>query len=172
MTVMTDSNWSTSDLCDAFYRDPGRELQIFDNGMQSYGGKAAYFGPVVTIGAASGSALSLTATLETPGNGQVLFIDGKADSAHALVGDRIAGLAVRHGWAGIILNGYVRDSAELPAFDVGIHAWGTRPNKPAQLGELISGQAFQMAGVTVRPALWLYADRDGIILMNRRHDAV
>ncbi|MES2281631.1 MAG: ribonuclease E activity regulator RraA [Pseudomonadota bacterium] len=170
MTTMTGSNWSTSDLCDAFYRDPGREVQIFDNGMQSYGGKAAYFGPVHTIGAASGSALSLTATLETPGKGQVLFIDGKADPAHALVGDRIAGLAVKHGWAGIIHNGYLRDSAELPAFDVGIHAWGTRPNKPAQLGELVSGQTFQVAGVTVRPGLWVYADRDGIILMNRRHD--
>ncbi len=166
---MTDSNWSTSDLCDAFYRSPDRELQIFDNGMRSYGGKAAYCGPVVTIGAASGSALSLTATLETPGKGQVLFIDGKADSAHALVGDRIAGLALKHGWAGIILNGYVRDSAELPAFDVGIHAWGTRPNKPAQIGELVSGQAFQMAGVTVKPGHWVYADRDGIILMNRHH---
>ncbi|MES2509259.1 MAG: ribonuclease E activity regulator RraA [Pseudomonadota bacterium] len=170
MTSMTDSNWSTSDLCDAFYRHPDREVQIFDNGMQSYGGKAAFFGPVVTIGAASGSALSLTATLESPGNGQVLFIDGKADSAHALVGDRIAGLAVKHGWAGIILNGYVRDSATLPAFDVGIRAWGTRPCKPAQIGELVSGQVFQMAGVTVRPALWVYADHDGIILMDRRHE--
>lgn len=166
---MNDDNWSTSDLCDAFYRHPDWGVQIFDNGMRSYAGKATYFGQVVTIGAASGSALSLTATLETPGKGQVLFIDGKADPAHALVGDRIAGLAVKHGWAGIILNGYVRDSAELPAFDVGIHAWGTRPNKPAQLGELVSGQVFQMAGVTVQPGLWAYADRDGIILMNRRH---
>ena len=90
---MSDSNWSTSDLCDAFYRNPAYEVQIFNNGMQRYGGKASYFGSVVTIGPASGSALSLTATLEMPGNGQVLFIDGKADPAHALVGDRIAGLA-------------------------------------------------------------------------------
>jgi regulator of ribonuclease activity A len=160
-------DWSVSDLCDAHDRNAECGLQIFQSGLQSYGGHRRYFGRVVTVGPATGSALSLTSTLEAPGLGQVLMVDGKADPAQALVGDRLAGLAVENGWAGIIVNGYVRDSNALSGFALGIHAWGTRPNKSYTLGELRRGDSFDMAGVRVREGLWVYVDSDGMILATR-----
>ncbi len=55
----------------------------------------------------------LKSVLSEPGNGGVLVIDGDGSLHTALVGDLIAGLGVDNGWAGLIINGAVRDAATL-----------------------------------------------------------
>ena len=67
--------------------------------------------------------------LSEPGNGGVLVIDGGGSLHCALVGDIIAGLGVDNGWAGLIVNGAVRDSAMLRGLDIGVKALGTNPRK-------------------------------------------
>ncbi|HBD32057.1 MAG TPA: ribonuclease, partial [Cupriavidus sp.] len=62
------------------------------------------------------------ATLETPGAGRVLVVDGGGSMRCALVGGMLGVLAEKNGWAGIIVNGCVRDSEELKVCDVGIRA--------------------------------------------------
>jgi regulator of ribonuclease activity A len=49
--------------------------------------------------------------LSEPGDGGVLVIDGGGSLHTALVGDLIADLARSNGWAGVIVNGAVRDAA-------------------------------------------------------------
>lgn len=68
-------------------------------------------------------------TLSEPGNGGVLVVDGDASIHTALVGDIIAGRGVDNGWAGVIVNGAVRDSAILRTLDIGVKALGTNRAK-------------------------------------------
>ena len=77
----------------------------------------------------------LKSVLSEPGNGGVLVIDGDGSLHTALVGDLIAGLGVDNGWAGLIINGAVRDAATLRTLDIGIKALGTNPRKSTKTGD-------------------------------------
>ena len=76
----------------------------------------------------------LKSVLSEPGSGGVLVIDGDGSLHTALVGDLIAELARSNGWAGLIVNGAVRDAAALRAIDIGIKALGTNPRKSTKTG--------------------------------------
>lgn len=52
-------------------------------------------------------------TLNEDGAGRVLVIDGGASRRCALVGDRLTEHAYLQGWAGILINGCVRDVSDL-----------------------------------------------------------
>jgi len=61
-------------------------------------------------------------------------VDGGGLLHRALVGDAIAGLAVQNGWAGIVVNEAIRDSAAIGAMPVGVKALGTNPRRCAKSG--------------------------------------
>ena len=164
-----DINWSTADLCDAHLADVQWGVQTVSPGLQSYGGRRWYFGEVVTAGNPPVGIMSLVDLCSSPGQGRVLFANAEGSPLHAVVGDRMAALAAQHGWAGLVINGFVRDTKDLMRMPIGIHALGTRPNRAVDMQPASSGGSFEMLGVKVEPGLWLYADEDGVILMKRRH---
>lgn len=76
----------------------------------------------------------LKAIVSEPGEGRVLVVDGGGSLHRALMGDVFAGLAVANGWEGLIINGAVRDIAELRQFDIGIKALGSNPRRSTKTG--------------------------------------
>jgi regulator of ribonuclease activity A len=166
-----DINWSTADLCDAHLADAEWGVQVVGTGLHSYGGRRWYFGEVVTAANPAFGVMSLVDLCTSPGEGRVLVADAQGSLMHAVVGDRMAALAAQHGWAGIVVNGVVRDTKDLGRMPLGIHALGTRPNRAADMQPANTGGSFDMLGVKLEPGLWLYADEDGVILMRRRHTA-
>ncbi|MGH8123548.1 MAG: ribonuclease E activity regulator RraA [Rudaea sp.] len=150
---------ATADLSDAH-----SEAQICDPIFADFGGARAFHGAIATVKVFEDNTL-VRATLETPGNGRVLVIDGGGSRRCALVGGMLAELAVKNGWAGIVVYGCVRDTAELAAQALGIKALATHPRKSEK--GLHGGQAertVEFASVRFRPRAWLYADADGILV--------
>jgi regulator of ribonuclease activity A len=94
----------------------------------------------------------------------VLVVDGGGSLGRALVGDNLAGIAAQNGWAGILVNGAVRDVGTLRPIDLGLFALGTNPHRSnrAGVGEVDVPVAF--GGVQFTPGAWLYADADGVIV--------
>src|SRR5690242_12339825 len=92
-----------------------------------------FAGPISTVRCFQDNAL-LKSVLSEPGDGRVLVIDGGGSLHTALVGDVIAGLGQSNGWAGIIVNGAVRDTPALRTIDIGIKALGTNPRKSTKTG--------------------------------------
>ena len=94
----------------------------------------------------------------------MLVIDGDGSLHAALVGDIIAGLGVDNGWAGIIINGAVRDAATLRTLDIGVKALGTNPRKSRKTGD---GQrdCRRVRRCGVRPGEIAYSDDDGIVVV-------
>jgi regulator of ribonuclease activity A len=72
--------------------------------------------------------------------------------------------AARNGWAGVVIDGCVRDSAELAQHAIGIRAIAAMPMSTEKRSEGQAGVAVQVQGVCVRPGDWLYADEDGIVV--------
>lgn len=62
------------------------------------------------------------------------MVDAGGSDRCALVGASLAMLAVKNGWAGLVLNGCVRDTAEIVEAELGIWAIATHPRRPEQKG--------------------------------------
>ncbi len=156
--------FATCDLCDAPQNDD--TLRVLPPVFASYGGRARFAGPVQTLKCFEDNSLVKTA-LEGEGRGRVLVVDGGGSLRRALVGGNLGAAAARNGWAGVVVDGCVRDKAELAACDVGIRALGLMPLPTQRRGEGQADLPVQLQGVWVRPGDWLYADEDGIVVASR-----
>ena len=106
----------------------------------------------------------MRACLEEPGVGRVLVVDGGGSKRCALLGDNIAAMAAANAWAGIIIHGCIRDSADIGAMPLGVKALATHPLKSAKRDAGLRDVPVAFAGVTVQPGDWVYADGDGVLV--------
>ncbi|MVU79806.1 ribonuclease E activity regulator RraA [Nocardia sp. ET3-3] len=151
---------ATADLADEI----GPEIRSCDTQFIQFGGHEVFSGRIVTIKTFQDNLL-VKLTLGTPGEGRVLVVDGGASVHTALVGDIIAGRGVDNGWAGVIVNGAVRDSAMLRTMPIGIKALGTNPRKSTQKeGNAEKDVVVEFGGVTFVPGDMLYSDHDGVVV--------
>lgn len=161
------SAFSTCDLCDAHRRDADADLRVLPPVFRSYGGLPTFAGPVHTIKCHEDNSL-VKAAVESAGQGRVLVVDGGGSLRRALLGGNLGAAAARNGWAGVVIDGCVRDVAELATQAVGIRALGSMPLPTDKHGQGLQGLPVQIQGVWVRPGDWLYADADGIVVAARR----
>lgn len=152
----------TADLCDNYLS----ELRICDIAFRSFGKRPAFHGPIHTVKVENDNVLVVEA-LESIPAGSVLVVDGGASRQCALLGDRLAGIAATRQLAGVIINGYVRDSRELAATDVGIFALGTMPVKSRKAGLGNRDVVLSFGGIEWVPGHYVYADEDGVVVANR-----
>ncbi|HID49035.1 MAG TPA: RraA family protein [Chromatiales bacterium] len=152
----------TADLCDR-YAD---ELQIADPGLHAFGGRMMFSGRIVTVKVFEDNSLVREA-LNQDGSGQVLVVDGGGSRRCALLGDRLAALAVEHGWNGIVLDGCLRDAAGIAALPLGLRALATHPLRSIKQGTGERQLPVRFAGIHFQPGQFLYADHDGIVVAQR-----
>ncbi len=155
-------SFATTDLSDAH-----PEAQVCDPEFGDFGGRLDFHGPIKTLKVFEDNAL-VRATLETPGEGRVLVVDGGGSRRCALVGGNLGALGVKNGWAGIVVNGCIRDSEEIAGQNIGVKAMGLHPRKSEKgLHSAQADKVVTFAGVTFRPGAWLYADADGIVVSDQ-----
>ena len=157
---------ATANLCDAH---PDK-VKVCHIPFRSFGQVAAFHGSIRTLSVLDDNAL-VRQTLERPGQGAVLVVNGGGSLKRALVGDNLAKLAIDNGWAGIVVHGAIRDSGVIDTMKVGVKAVGTVPLRADRdaIGEIDIPTAF--GGVIFTPGDWLYADADGVIVSPcRLHD--
>jgi regulator of ribonuclease activity A len=154
--------FTTADLCDAF---PGL-VQVVQPLFREYGGLDRFAGPIETLRVHEDNTL-VRDMLETPGRGRVLVVDGGGSLNCALVGGRLAGLAQSNGWAGVIVNGCIRDSVEIRELRVGIRALSAVPMRSGKNGAGERGRTVTFAGAAFSPGHFVYADTDGILVAGR-----
>ena len=156
--------FATTDLCDdnpELFAD-GR-LAVLPPVFRTFGRHARFSGRVVTLKLFEDNPL-LRSTLETPGNGQVLVVDGGASLRCALFGGQLALLAQHNGWAGLVIDGCVRDVDEINSCEIGVRALASHPRRSGRQGGGERDVRVVIQGVPVNPGDWIYADADGVLL--------
>lgn len=148
----------TTDLADAH-----PEVQVGEPLLRHFGGAPAFGGAIETLRVFEDNAL-VRAALDEPGAGRVLVVDGGGSRRCALLGDQLATLGARNGWAGVVINGCVRDTADLAGIGLGIMALAPHPRRSVKAGAGERGVTLHFAGLTFAPGRYLYADADGIII--------
>ncbi len=154
----------TTDLCDA--NEPALAdgtLLVVDPGLVLFGARAAFLGQAATLKVFEDNSLIADA-VKTPGEGRVLVVDAGGSRRCAVFGGNLAAAAAKNGWAGVIVYGCVRDSAEINAVDLGVRALALHPRRPAKRGEGQRDLPVTFLGATVHPGDWIYADADGVLV--------
>ncbi len=156
--VATDK---TTDLLDE--NEENDAIQVVRPVFRDYGGRKRFSGPIETVRVNEDNVL-VRSTLEGPGEGRVLVVDGGGSTWCALIGDMVAQIAADNGWSGIIVNGCIRDAVDIAKIDVGLKALATCPRRSRKEGKGVVGVAVSFASTTFRPGDYAYADEDGIVV--------
>lgn len=157
---------STCDLCDAHKGDSSGAFRVLPPVFRDFGARRRFAGPVVTVQCLDDNSL-VKAAVESAGEGRVLVVDGGASLRRALLGGNLGAAAARNGWAGVLVDGCVRDVAELAACDTGIRALAAMPLPTERRQQGLRDLPVRIQGVWVRPGEWLYADEDGTVIGER-----
>lgn len=155
----------TMSTCD-LYDEYGNDLQVAEPLLHALGGVALMCGEISTVKVHEDNAIVRSA-LESPGKGRALVVDGGGSLRCALVGDQMAQIGIDNGWAGIIVNGCVRDRMRLAGMSFGVWALAVVPSRSTRRGEGQRDVPVRFAGVCWRPGEWLCADADGIVVATK-----
>ena len=153
---------STPDLCDEAPEVNAVELQFFNLGQVKQ-----FAGPAVTIKCHEDNSL-VKACVDEPGQGRVIVVDGGGSRRRALLGDMLAEKAANNGWAGLVINGVIRDVDEMGKIALGVQALGTCPVKTEKLGVGQRDIDIRIGGVDIAPGDFVYADNNGVIVSKRQ----
>lgn len=152
----------TCDLCD----DHPEDVRVCEPMFAGFGGRSAFAGRIVTVKCFEDNS-RVKELLATPGQGQVLVVDGGASLRCALLGDMIGESAVKNGWEGVIVYGCVRDVDALAELDLGVQALSAIPLKSVRKGVGEVDVPVTFGGVTFRAGEYVYADNNGVIVSAR-----
>ena len=158
------SHPATCDLCDAHKADTSGSFRVLPPLFRDFGGVPHFAGIVATVKCFEDNSL-VKAAVDSPGHGRVLVVDGGGSLRRALLGGNLGAAAAKNGWGGVVIDGCVRDVAELAACTVGIRALAPMPLPTEKRNEGQRDVPVLIQGVPVRPGDWLCADADGIVVM-------
>lgn len=160
--TVKQEHFSTSDIFDNLWPDVQVCRPIFKN----YGGNNYFAGPIQTLKVFEDFSL-IKKMVNSSGNGHVLVIDGGGSTRCAMLGDQLAKQAIKNGWAGILINGCLRDSLTLAQLSISVKAINTSPVKPTSLGGGQANIKVNFADVMFKPGYIIYSDFDGILLTKK-----
>jgi regulator of ribonuclease activity A len=151
---------ATSDL----YDKHGEDLESCDLPLRNYGGVTSFMGEIVTFRSFEENA-QLKEILAEAGRGRVIVVDAGGSTRVAMLGDNMAGLAAENGWAGIVVNGAVRDVDALSGLPIGIKALGANPRRSLKEGSGRRDVPVSFGNAAFTPGALLVSDSDGVVVL-------
>ena len=142
--------------------DAAKHLRVLDPALRPLAPGRKLAGRAVTV-AANGGLLPVLDGLERAGPGDVLVVDG-GGGPPALAGELFASEALRRGLAGIVIDGYCRDTSELRTIELPFYARGCVPNAFGPGAEAGAPGPVRCGGVEVAPGDVFVGDEDGIVV--------
>lgn len=142
-------------------------IQVGKLKLASYGQKSNISGEIYTVACADDNSI-VKSVLSREGKNKILVIDAVGIAHASMVGDQIADAALKNNWAGIIVNGYIRDVEALRAIDIGIFAKGAVPQKTEKQGHGFEDIMVSFGSTIMRSGNWLYVDENGWIVADTK----
>lgn len=155
------TSFSTPDLS-----DEAPEALAIELPLVNYGAHSHFSGRAVTIKCHEDNSL-VKACVGEAGEGRVIVVDGGGSRRRALLGDMLAEQAAANGWAGLVINGVIRDVDEIGATALGVQALGTVPLKTDKRGEGQRDIPLHVGGVVIAPGDYIYADNNGVLVSKK-----
>jgi len=134
-------------------------------GLQPYHrpGEKTMAGTAVTARSRAGDNLTYLRALEFCRPGDVLVIDGGGDLANAAVGGILSFYAAHIGLAGLVVDGAIRDVAEIRSREFPVYARGVTHRGPYKDGPGEINVPVSVGGMVVHPGDIVVGDQDGLL---------
>jgi len=134
-------------------------------GLQPYHrpGKSTMAGTAVTLKSRGGDNLTLLRAFEFCRPGDVIVIDADGDLSNAVIGGILSFYAATLGTVGVVLDGAIRDVAEIRERDYPVYARGVNHRGPYKDGPGEINVPVSVGGMTVRPGDIVVGDQDGLM---------
>ena len=141
------------------------KTSAMNHGMRPRSANARMAGTAFTVRVHTADILMVSKALSECPKGSVLVVDGHAECNTALWGGLTTEAALRKGIEGVVINGAIRDSAEISRSELPVFALAVVANAGGAeyVGELQI--PVQCAGVVVNPGDWLVGDADGVVVI-------
>ena len=149
----------TPEICDK-HED---KVILLDIPLHTFGSKCAFWGEIVTVRCYHDNS-KVREALSQDGKGKVLIVDGHGSCQQALLGDKLAILAIDNHWEGVIIYGAIRDVAVMAEMDFGIKALGTSPFKTEKRGAGEMNVTLTIHNQMIQPGDYVYADWNGVLM--------
>jgi regulator of ribonuclease activity A len=139
------------------------QIQIGKMAVNSYGKKQSMAGEIYTVSCSDDNSI-VKSVLSREGKNKILVIDAAGVCHASMVGDQIAESALNNNWAGIFVNGYVRDVEILRTLDLAIFARGSVAQKTDKQDHGFEDIMISFGSTIMHSGNWLYADENGWIV--------
>ena len=138
---------------------------IGSTGLQPYHRPAArtMAGTAVTARSRGGDNLTYLRALEFCRPGDVLVIDAGGDLNNAVVGGILSFYAAHIGTVGVVIDGAIRDVAEIRAREFPVYARGVTHRGPYKDGPGEINVPVSVGGMVVNPGDIVVGDQDGLM---------
>jgi RraA family protein len=136
-------------------------------GLHPYHKPAPMAGTAVTVRTRAGDNLAVLRAFEIMRPGDVLVIDADGDIANALVGGIMSFYAAAAGAAGMVIDGAIRDVAEIRERTFPIYARGVNHRGPYKDGPGAINVPVAVGGMAVCPGDIVVGDQDGLVVLTR-----
>ena len=120
-------------------------------------------GPAFTVKCGEGDHLSLHAAIYRAKAGDVIVVEAGLDYAN--VGGNVCAIAKQRGVVAMVIDGFIRDIAEIREAKFPIYARGVMPKPGAKKQIFPLNQPIQCGGVTVNAGDYIVADEEGIAVI-------
>jgi 4-hydroxy-4-methyl-2-oxoglutarate aldolase len=140
---------------------------LLDPGIRPIQDGARIAGSAVTVSCAPGDNIMIHAAVEVIEPGDVLVVATTSPSENGMFGELLAVSVAARGCRGLIIDGGVRDVADLRA--IGFPVWA-RVIHAARATKEVAGSVNSpvvCGGVSVRPGDVVVADDDGVVVVGR-----
>ncbi|GAA1935879.1 diguanylate cyclase [Kitasatospora viridis] len=139
--------------------------QVMDLGIRPlYSPMPRLAGPAFTVSCPPGDNLMLHAAVHRAEPGSVIVVEAGGDLRFALAGGNVCAVAQRRGIAGFVLDGVIRDLAEIRAMAFPVLARGVVPVPGIKSAGRPHGEPVVCGGVTVHQGDLVVADEEGIVV--------
>ena len=139
------------------------QIQIGKLALKSFGGMYSISGEIYTVSCSDDNSV-VKDILSRKGKHKVLVIDASGVTHASMIGDQIAASAVKNNWAGIVVNGYVRDVEDLKNFPIGIFAKGAVAQKTNKKNHGFEDVLVAFGSVVMTSGKWIYIDQNGWLI--------
>lgn len=138
---------------------------LLDGRIRPVGQGVRLAGPARTVRCRPGDNLALHLAIYKAEVGDVIVADYNGDTDSGPFGEIMALACQMRGIAGLIINGAVRDSAQIaamgfPVFARGLNIRGTTKDDRGELDATLD-----IGGVTIRPGDMIVADADAVLVL-------
>lgn len=145
--------------------DAMERLNVADSAVRGVWKGARLAGTAFTVLTAGGDNKVIHEALDQVSPGDVLVINGQADTQRALLGELIAARAIVKGCVGIVIDGAIRDVRDLEEMQFPVFARAITPAGPYRNGPGKLQCPVAIGGVVVNPGDLIVGDEDGVAVL-------